>query len=51
MSEAEVETLRAGYEAVDRGDWNSAFRAMHPDFEWKTADRVPDAGTYVGLSE
>jgi ketosteroid isomerase-like protein len=51
MSQENVETLRAGYEAVNRGDWDSAFRAMHPDFEWKTADQVPLAGTYRGPEE
>jgi uncharacterized protein len=38
-------------EAVNRGDWDSAFRAAHPDFEYKTADRVPLAGTYRGPEE
>jgi ketosteroid isomerase-like protein len=51
MSQADIETIRAGYEAVNRGDWDSAFRAAHQDFEWKTADRVPLAGTYRGPEE
>ena len=51
MSQADVETLRAAYEAANRGDWDSAFRGMHPDFEWKTADQVPLAGTYRGPEE
>jgi hypothetical protein len=32
MTQADVETLRLGYQAANRGDWDSAFRAMHPDF-------------------
>jgi uncharacterized protein len=51
MSQADIETIRAGYDAVNRGDWDSAFRAAHPDFEWKTADQVPLAGTYRGPEE
>ena len=51
MSQADIETLRSAYEAVNRGDWDSAFGAMHPDFEWKTADQVPLAGTYRGPEE
>jgi ketosteroid isomerase-like protein len=47
----DIETIRAAYEAVNRGDWDNAFRATHPDFEWKTADRVPNAGTYHGPQE
>jgi ketosteroid isomerase-like protein len=51
MSQADVETLWDAYEAANRGDWDSAVRAMHPDFEWKTADQVPLAGTYRGPDE
>jgi ketosteroid isomerase-like protein len=48
MSQTEIETLRLGYEAFNRGDWDAAFRAAHPDFELKTADRVTNPGTYRG---
>jgi ketosteroid isomerase-like protein len=51
MSQADIETLRAAYEAANRGDWDSALRGMHPDFEWETADQVPLAGTYRGPEE
>jgi uncharacterized protein len=51
MSEADVETLRRGYEAFSRGDWDAAFRAAHPDLEFRTADRVTNPGTYRGRSE
>jgi ketosteroid isomerase-like protein len=44
-----IEVLRAGYEAVNRGDWAAAFRDVHPDFELKTADRVLNPGTYRGV--
>jgi ketosteroid isomerase-like protein len=51
MSLADVESLRAAYEAANRGDWDSALQGVHPDFEWKTADQVPLAGTYRGPEE
>jgi ketosteroid isomerase-like protein len=51
MSHADIETLRLGYEAFSRGDWETAFRAAHPDLELKTADRVTNPGTYRGPDE
>jgi ketosteroid isomerase-like protein len=48
MSEENVETLRALYDAGNRGDWNAALRGVHTDFEWKTAASFPLAGTYRG---
>jgi ketosteroid isomerase-like protein len=50
MSEADIETLRAGYEAVSRGDLERAFRDVHPDFELTTPPG-PRAGTYRGREE
>jgi ketosteroid isomerase-like protein len=51
MMRDEVEMLRAGYEALNRGDWDVAFRLAHSDFEWKTDNRLPNAGTYRGREE
>ena len=48
MSQADIDTLRYAYEAINRGDWDSAFRAAHPDFELKAPDRMMRAGTYRG---
>ena len=48
MSQADVETLRVGYEAFNRGDWDAATRFAHPEFELQTADRVVNPGTYRG---
>ena len=33
MSQADIETLRLGYEAANRGDWNGVFTDVHPAFE------------------
>ena len=48
MSQADIETLRAGYEAVSRGDWDQALRESHPDFELKTAARFTSPKTHRG---
>jgi ketosteroid isomerase-like protein len=48
MSQSQVESVRARYEDLDKATLDSAFADVHPDFELKTADRVPNAGTYRG---
>ena len=48
MSQENVEALRAGYEAVSKANLGAAFDDVHPEFELKTGDRVPGAGTYRG---
>jgi ketosteroid isomerase-like protein len=51
MSQADIETLRLGYEAFSRGDWDTPTRFAHPEFELQTADRAVNRGTYRGLEE
>jgi len=51
VSQADIEALRAGYEAFNRGDWEAALQGAHPDLELKTADRVTNPGTYRGSDE
>ena len=48
MSEEDRETLRLGYEAYNRGDWDGLLRGMHPDIEWKT---IRTGGPYRGYDE
>ena len=48
MSKENVEILRAGYEAVNRGDYDAFFQILDPAIEWKTPDRTPFAGSYHG---
>ena len=43
-----AESLRARYEGISKETLGSAFDGVHPDFELKTATRVPAAGTYRG---
>ena len=48
MSQFQRETLRARYKATSKRHLGAVFDDVHPDFELKTADRVPGAGTYHG---
>src|SRR3954447_24403457 len=48
MSQVEIEALRGVYEAVSRGDWDAALQDVWPDFELRTPDQIPIAGTYRG---
>jgi ketosteroid isomerase-like protein len=47
MSQENVEIVRRVYEALNRSDWDAAFRDAHPDFEL-TFRRGPLAGTHRG---
>jgi hypothetical protein len=54
MSQENVEIVRSIYEAVNRGDWDAAFRDARPDVELTTPpgpQSGPDAGTYRGREE
>jgi ketosteroid isomerase-like protein len=48
MSQKNVEIVRAVYDAVNRDDWDAAFRHAHADFELTLADRSLHAGTHRG---
>jgi uncharacterized protein len=48
VSEDNLEIVRAAYEAGNRGDWDEFFGWFHPDAEWETDPRVPNAGIYRG---
>jgi ketosteroid isomerase-like protein len=50
MSQENVEIVRSIYEAVNRGDWDAAFRDQQPDVELTTPPG-PNAGTYRGRAE
>jgi ketosteroid isomerase-like protein len=49
VSETDIETLRLGYQAVSRGDWDSPAQFAHPEFELQTAERIVNPGTYRGV--
>jgi ketosteroid isomerase-like protein len=48
MAETNVDRLRAGYEALDRGDIEGVQRFIHPRAEMHDRPEIPDATTYVG---
>ena len=52
MSKENVEALRQGYEAFDRGDFDTAFATFADDVVWRsTGESVPGGGTYHGVDE
>jgi ketosteroid isomerase-like protein len=48
VPQAEIETLRAGYEAFNRGEIDSLLDAADPDIEFQPADRAVNAGVVRG---
>jgi ketosteroid isomerase-like protein len=48
MSQENVKIVRAVYEAVDRGDLDTAKSYMHPEVEFHTYVQSPQAGVYRG---
>jgi ketosteroid isomerase-like protein len=46
-----VELVKRGYEAFNRGDLEAVFDRFDPKIEWVTDERVPFAGTYHGHDE
>ena len=48
MSEAYVDQLRRGYEALNRGDVSVVLELLDPDLEWHEPSPGPDAGSHRG---
>ena len=48
MSQENVEIVRASYEAANRGEFDAAFSFAHPEIEFHTYTRSPEAGVYRG---
>lgn len=48
MSRENVEIVRRIYEAVDRGDLETANSYIHPEIEFHTYVHAPEAGVYRG---
>jgi ketosteroid isomerase-like protein len=51
VSRANVDLVRASFEAFGRGDFDAAFAAFDEEVEWKTADDEPDAQVLRGRRE
>jgi len=48
MSEANIESLRRGYAALNRGDLSVVLDLLDPGIEWHEPAPSPDAGTCQG---
>lgn len=46
--DADVDALRRGYEAINRGDLTVLSELLHPELEWREPGPGPDAGSYRG---
>jgi hypothetical protein len=49
VSEADVETVRRSYEALNEGDVGEALRALDPDAVWRDSPELPGGGEFRGL--
>jgi ketosteroid isomerase-like protein len=48
VGEADVQTLRRGYAALNRGDLSVVAELLDPDIEWHEPAPSPEAGTHRG---
>jgi uncharacterized protein len=48
MSDADVESLKLGYDALNRGDLSVVLDLLDPDIEWHEPGWSPEAGTHRG---
>ena len=48
VGEDDIERLRDGYEAFNRGDYDEVLRNFDPDVEFRDRREVPDPRTYHG---
>jgi ketosteroid isomerase-like protein len=48
MSQDNVEVVRRAYEATNHGDYDIVESLMHPEIEFHTFGRSPEAGVYRG---
>ena len=49
--EKDIETIRAGYEAFGRGDWDAVVGDAAPDFEVQPSDRFVRPKPFRGVAE
>ena len=48
MSDADLETVRGSYEALNRGDVESALEALDPEAVWRDSAELPGGGEFRG---
>ena len=49
MSDADVETVRRSYEALNEGDVEAALEALDSDAVWRDSPELPGGGEFRGL--
>jgi ketosteroid isomerase-like protein len=48
LSQEDIDTIRAGYEALNRGDHEAWLEGLHPEVELHEFASSPDAGVFRG---
>jgi ketosteroid isomerase-like protein len=48
VSQENIELVRKGIDAFNRGDFDAALAFADPEIEWRDAPDMPDAGTHRG---
>src|SRR5438093_398537 len=48
MAQEDIDRMRAGYEAMARGDYNAVLDLMDPEIEIRDRPEIPDPQTYRG---
>jgi uncharacterized protein len=48
VGEANIDTLKRGYSALNRGDLSGVHDLLNPDIEWHEPTPSPDAGSHRG---
>lgn len=48
MSDADLETVRRSYEALNRGDVQAALEALDPEAVWRDSPELPGGGEFRG---
>ena len=48
VSEADAETIRASYDALNAGDVQGALEALHRDAVWRESPELPGGDTFEG---
>jgi uncharacterized protein len=48
MAESELETIRASYAALNRGDMQGALDALHRDAVWRESSELPGGDSFEG---
>jgi uncharacterized protein len=51
VREEDLEALRAGYEALNRGEVESVMELIDPDIEWQPGPEDPQSGVFTGRAE